>query len=158
MQLLNEAFSPCTTGNPAFLTLVDSDGQKVRFSVETGAVVSMASASGKVVHAEDYFQSVKNTYDDAGNLVSSYTAVEGLMRTRTGEAGALVMEWYAPSAVTVLEDGGYEVSGSPYKTSSYKTYESEGIRTTVITRQQREMTLSSVPLKPTDSTAGWWNA
>ena len=137
VQLLNEAFSPCTTGNPAFLTLVDSDGQKVRFSVETGAVVSMASASGKVVHAEDYFQSVKNTYDDAGNLVSSYTAVEGLMRTRTGEAGALVMEWYAPSAVTVLEDGGYEVSGSPYKTSSYKTYESEGMRTTVITRQQR---------------------
>ena len=137
VQLLDEALNPCTTGNPAFLTLVDSDGQEVRFSTETGAVVSMTSASGKVVHADDYFQSVKNTYDDAGNLVSSYTAVEGLMRTRTGEAGALVMEWYAPSAVTVLEDGVYEVSGSPYKTSSYKTYESEGMRTTVITRQQR---------------------
>ncbi|MHA3690183.1 RHS repeat domain-containing protein [Akkermansia sp. AKK6] len=137
VQLLNEELDPCTTGNPAFLTLVDADGQKVRFSVETGAVVSMASASGNVVHADDYFQSVKNTYDGAGNLVSSYTAVEGLMRTRTGEAGALVMEWYAPSAVTVLEDGGYEVSGSPYKTSSYKSYESEGVHTTVITRQQR---------------------
>lgn len=137
VQLLNEELDPCTTGNPAFLTLVDADGQKIRFSVETGAVVSMTSASGKVVHADDYFQSVKNTYDDAGNLVSSYTAVEGLMRARTGEAGALIMEWYAPSAVTVLEDGGYEVSGSPYKTSSYKSYESEGVRTTVITRQQR---------------------
>lgn len=137
MQLLNEELNPCTTGNPAFLTLVDADGQKVRFSVETGAVVSMTSASGKVVHADDYFQSVKNTYDDAGNLVSSYTAVEGLMRTRTGEVGALVMEWYAPTAVTVLEDGGYEVLGSPYKTFSYKSYESEGVRTTVITRQQR---------------------
>lgn len=137
VQLLNEELNPCTTSNPAFLTLVDADGQKVRFSAETGAVVSMASASGNVVHADDYFQSVKNTYDGAGNLVSSYTAVEGLMRTRTGEAGALVMEWYAPSAVTVLEDGGYEVSGSPYKTSSYKSYESEGVHTTVITRQQR---------------------
>lgn len=137
VQLLNEELNPCTTGNPAFLTLVDADGQKVRFSVETGAVVSMTSTSGKVVHADDYFQSVKNTYDDEGNLVSSYTAVEGLMSTRTGEAGALVMEWYAPSAVTVLEDGGYEVSGSPYKTSSYKSYESEGVHTTVITRQQR---------------------
>lgn len=137
VQLLNEELNPCTTGDPAFLTLVDADGQKVRFSVETGAVVSMASVSGNVVHADDYFQSVKNTYDGAGNLVSSYTAVEGLMRTRTGEAGALVMEWYAPSAVTVLEDGGYEVSGSPYKTSSYKSYESEGVHTTVITRQQR---------------------
>lgn len=137
VQLLNEELNPCTTSNPAFLTLVDADGQKVRFSAETGAVVSMASASGNVVHADDYFQSVKNTYDGAGNLVSSYTAMEGLMRTRTGEAGALVMEWYAPSAVTVLEDGDYEVSGSPYKTSSYKSYESEGVRTTVITRQQR---------------------
>lgn len=137
VQLLNEELNPCTTSNPAFLTLVDADGQKVRFSAETGAVVSMASASGNVVHADDYFQSVKNTYDDAGNLVSSYTAVEGLMSTRTGEAGALVMEWYAPSAVTVLEDGDYEVSGSPYKTSSYKSYESEGVHTTVITRQQR---------------------
>lgn len=137
VQLLDEALNPCTTDSPTFLSLVDADGQKVRFSVETGAVVSMTSSSGKVVHADDYLQQVKNTYDDAGNLVSSYTAAEGLMRTRTGEKGALVMEWYAPSAVTVLEDGGYEVSGSPYKTSSYEAYESEGVRTTVITRQQR---------------------
>lgn len=137
VQLLNDTLNPCTTDSPAFLSLVDTDGQKVRFSVETGAVASMTSASGKVVHADDYFQHVKNTYDDAGNLVSSYTAAEGLMRTRTGATGALIMEWYAPSAVTVLKDGNYEVSGSPYKTSSYESFESEGVRTTVITRQQR---------------------
>lgn len=137
VQLLDESLTPCTAESPVFLSLVDEDGQKVRFSVETGAVVSMTSSSGKVVHADDYFQQVKNTYDDAGNLVSSYTAAEGLMRTRTGEKGALVMEWYAPSAVTVLEDGSYEVSGTPYKTSSYESSESEGVSTTVITRQQR---------------------
>ncbi len=137
VQLLDEALNPCTAESPVFLSLVDADGQKVRFSVETGAVVSMTSSSGKVVHADDYFQQVKNTYDDAGNLVSSYTAAEGLMRTRTGEKGALVMEWYAPSAVTVLEDGSYEISGTPYKTSSYESSESEGVSTTVITRQQR---------------------
>lgn len=137
VQLLNDTLHPCTTGSPTFLSLVDTNGQKVRFSVENGAVVSMTSASGKVVHADDYFQHVKNTYDDAGNLVSSYTAAEGLMRTRTGATGALIMEWYSPSAVTVLKDGHYEVSGSPYKTSSYESFESEGVRTTVITRQQR---------------------
>ena len=137
VQLLDEALNPCTAESPVFLSLVDADGQKVRFSVETGAVVSMTSSSGKVVHADDYFQQVKNTYDDAGNLVSSYTAAEGLMRTRAGEKGALVMEWYAPSAVTVLEDGSYEISGTPYKTSSYESSESEGVSTTVITRQQR---------------------
>lgn len=137
VQLLDEQLSPCTAGAPAFLSLVDADGQKVRFSVQTGAVVSMTSASGKVVQAADYFQRVKNTYDDAGNLVSSYSAAEGLMRTSTGANGSLVMEWYAPSAVTVREDGEYDVAGEPYKTSSYKSSESEGVRTTVITRQQR---------------------
>ena len=37
------------------------------------------------------------------------------MRTRTGADGELVMEWYAPAAVTVLADGTYEVTGNPIK-------------------------------------------
>ena len=37
----------------------------------------MTSASGKVLLAEDYFRNVNNTYDPAGNLVSSYSAAEG---------------------------------------------------------------------------------
>ena len=32
---------------PAYLSLVDADGQKIRFSAETGAVVGMTSASGR---------------------------------------------------------------------------------------------------------------
>lgn len=87
--------------------------------------------------AEDYFRNVNNTYDPAGNLVSSYSAAEGLMRTRTGADGELVLEWYAPAAVTALADGTYEVTGEPYKTSSYLSSEENGVRTTVITRQQR---------------------
>ena len=47
------------------------------------------------------------------------------------------MEWYAPAAVTVLADGTYEVTGEPYKTSSFLSSEENGVRTTVITRQQR---------------------
>lgn len=135
VQLQEEDLSPCTSGTPVFLTLVDESGQKVRFSVENGVVVSMTSASGKVVHADDYFQRVKNTYDKEGNLVSSYTAAEGLMRTRN-DHGTLIMEWYAPAAVTVLENGDYEVSGPPYKTSSYHSYELDGERITTITRRQ----------------------
>ncbi len=100
VQLLDETLAPASSGAPAYLSLVDADGQKIRFSAETGAVVAMTSASGKVLLAEDYFRNVNNTYDPAGNLVSSYSAAEGLMRTRTGAGGELVMEWYAPAAVT----------------------------------------------------------
>ena len=137
VQLLDETLAPASSGAPAYLSLVDADGQKIRFSAETGAVVAMTSASGKVLLAEDYFRNVNNTYDPAGNLVSSYSAAEGLMRTRTGADGELIMEWYAPAAVTVLADGTYEVTGEPYKTSSFLSSEENGVRTTVITRQQR---------------------
>ena len=137
VQLLDETLAPASSGAPAYLSLVDADGQKIRFSAETGAVVAMTSASGKVLLAEDYFRNVNNTYDPAGNLVSSYSAAEGLMRTRTGADGELVLEWYAPAAVTVLADGTYEVTGEPYKTSSFLSSEENGVRTTVITRQQR---------------------
>ena len=137
VQLLDETLAPASSGAPAYLSLVDADGQKIRFSAETGAVVAMTSASGKVLLAEDYFRNVNNTYDPAGNLVSSYSAAEGLMRTRTGADGELVLEWYAPAAVTALADGTYEVTGEPYKTSSYLSSEENGVRTTVITRQQR---------------------
>ena len=137
VQLLDETLAPASSGAPAYLSLVDADGQKIRFSAETGAVVGMTSASGRVLLAEDYFRNVSNTYDHEGSLVSSYSAAEGLMRTRTGADGELVMEWYAPAAVTVLADGTYEVTGEPYKTSSYLSSEENGVRTTVITRQQR---------------------
>ena len=46
-----------------------------------------------VYKRQDYFRNVNNTYDPAGNLVSSYSAAEGLMRTRTGADGELVLEW-----------------------------------------------------------------
>ncbi|WP_300811394.1 RHS repeat domain-containing protein, partial [uncultured Akkermansia sp.] len=137
VQLLDETLAPAASGAPAYLSLVDADGQNIRFSAETGAVVAMTSASGKVLLAENYFRNVNNTYDPAGNLVSSYSAAEGLMRTRTGADGELVLEWYAPAAVTALADGTYEVTGEPYKTSSYLSSEENGVRTTVITRQQR---------------------
>ena len=137
VQLLDETLAPAASGAPAYLSLVDADGQKIRFSAETGAVVGMTSASGRVLLAEDYFRNVNNTYDHEGSLVSSYSAAEGLMRTRTGAGGELVLEWYAPAAVTALADGTYEVTGEPYKTSSYLSSEENGVRTTVITRQQR---------------------
>ena len=71
VQLLDETLAPAASGAPAYLSLVDADGQKIRFSAETGAVVGMTSASGRVLLAEDYFRNVSNTYDHEGSLVSS---------------------------------------------------------------------------------------
>ena len=39
---------------------------------------------------------------------------EGLMQTRTADDGSYVMEWYAPAAVTALNNGEYQTSGSPF--------------------------------------------
>ncbi len=47
VQLLDETLAPAASGAPAYLSLVDADGQKIRFSAETGAVVGMTSASGR---------------------------------------------------------------------------------------------------------------
>ena len=61
------------------------------------------------------------------------------MQTHTAEDGAFVMEWYAPSAVTDLNDGGYQTSGSPFKTSAYKVTWENGVKTVTMTRQQGEL-------------------
>lgn len=61
------------------------------------------------------------------------------MQTRTADDGAFVMEWYAPAAVTALNDGGYQTSGSPFKTSAYKVTWENGVKTVTMTRQQGEL-------------------
>ena len=61
------------------------------------------------------------------------------MQTHTAEDGAFVMEWYAPSAVTALNDGEYQTSGSPFKTSAYKVTWENGVKTVTMTRQQGEL-------------------
>ena len=61
------------------------------------------------------------------------------MQTHTAEDGTFVMEWYAPSAVTALNDGDYQTSGSPYKTSAYKVTWENGVKTVTMTRQQGEL-------------------
>ena len=61
------------------------------------------------------------------------------MQTHTAEDGAFVMEWYAPSTVTALNDGEYQTSGSPFKTSAYKVTWENGVKTVTMTRQQGEL-------------------
>ena len=36
----DETLAPAASGAPAYLSLVDADGQNIRFSAETGAVVA----------------------------------------------------------------------------------------------------------------------
>ena len=61
------------------------------------------------------------------------------MQTHTAEDGAFVMEWYAPSTVTALNDGDYQTSGSPFKTSAYRVTMENGVKTVTMTRQQGEL-------------------
>ena len=61
------------------------------------------------------------------------------MQTRTADDGAFVMEWYAPAAVTALNDGEYQTTGKPYKTSSYSVTKENGVKTVTMTRQQGDL-------------------
>ncbi len=139
VQLLDADFNACSTGSPAYFALVEASGRKVQFNAQTGAVYAIRTPEGQYVKAEDHDAKVKNIRDINGNLVSSYSAEQGLMQTRTGSAGELIMEWFAPAAVTVNEDGSYTTTGTPYKSSTYASSEEDGITTTIITRQQRDL-------------------
>ena len=139
IQFLNDSLTPSALENASLISFVSADGSKVRFSISGGDVVGMTSSSGKVISAEERQNQVICQYDDNHYLRSCYSPTEGLMQTHTAEDGAFVMEWYAPSAVTALNDGEYQTSGSPFKTSAYKVTWENGVKTVTMTRQQGEL-------------------
>ena len=57
------------------------------------------------------------------------------MLTSTQSNGSTQYAWYAPEQVAVVE-GEYQTSGDPYKTENYLTTITNGVKTTIITRQQ----------------------
>ena len=104
--------TPCTTGEPARLMLVDASAQRLFFDAQSGVVIATQSPTGKLHEAEQRAAQVQETLT-AGLLTSVFSATEGLMLSTQQEDGALLMEWFAPSAVTVNADGSYSTSAQP---------------------------------------------
>ena len=136
VELQNADLTPCTSGTPAFWTLTEANGRRVRFETTNGTVAAVVASSGKVTTAADHAAQVQERFDAAGNMVSCYSPTQGLMLTSVGENGATVLSWFAPANVTVDESGNYVTTGEPYKTSTHLTTVVNGVETTTVTRQQ----------------------
>ena len=135
MQLLDSEGNLVTSGTPDVLKLVAADGTQVRFDAESGDVLSIRTSSGRLVSAEQFGNNVSIKTDDNQFIQSAYSATDGLMLTSTQSNGSTQYAWYAPEQVTVVGDE-YQTSGAPYKTENYLTTVTNGVKTTVITRQQ----------------------
>ena len=135
MQLLDEDGNPVTSGTPDVLKLVAADGTQVRFDAESGDVLTIRTSSGRLVSAEQFGNNVSIKSDANKFIQSAYSATDGLMLTSTQSNGSTQYAWYAPEQVTAVE-GEYQTSGDPYKTENYLTTVTNGVKITVITRQQ----------------------
>ncbi len=135
MQLLDSEGNLVTSGTPDVLKLVAADGTQVRFDAESGDVLTIRTSSGRLVSAEQFGNNVSIKTDSNKFIQSAYSATDGLMLTSTQSNGSTQYAWYAPDQVTVV-DGEYQTSGAPYKTENYLTTITNGVKTTVITRQQ----------------------
>ena len=135
MQLVDTDGNPVTSGTPDVLKLVAADGTQVRFHAESGDVLTIRTSRGRLVSAEQFGNNVSIKTDSNKFIQSAYSATDGLMLTSTQSNGSTQYAWYAPEQVTVV-DGEYQTSGAPYKTENYLTTITNGVKTTVITRQQ----------------------
>ena len=136
VELQNADLTACTTGSPAFWTLTEASGRRVRFETATGAVAAVVAASGKVSTAAEHSAQVQEHFDASGNLLSCYSPTQGLMLTSVDDSGATVLSWYAPAQVSTDAEGNYATAGEPYKTAAYTTTLVNGVETTTVVRQQ----------------------
>ena len=144
VELQNADLSACTTGSPAFWTLTEASGRRVRFETATGTVAAVVAASGKVTTAAEHSAQVQENFDAAGNLLSCYSPTQGLMLTSVDESGATVLSWYTPAQVSTDSEGNYTTTGEPYKTAAYTTTLVNGVETTTVLRQQAGLPAHSV--------------
>ena len=135
MQLLDKDGIPVISGTPDVLKLVAADGTQVRFNASSGDVLTIRTSHGRLVSAEQFGNNVSIKTDGNKFIQSAYSATDGLMLTSTLDNGSTQYAWYAPEQVTVVGDE-YQTSGDPYKTENYLTTVTNGVKTTIITRQQ----------------------
>ncbi|MHA3691458.1 RHS repeat domain-containing protein [Akkermansia sp. AKK6] len=138
VQKLNADKSPCTGGSPAYLDMVQSNGRTLRFSVATGKVVSLVSASGVETTTEAYSRQMKvNRHPSTGAIQSIWSKSHGLLQA-VGEGNKLTLEWYAPGQVQ-KNARGFAGTGTPYKTVSYELSDDQGVQVMDIAEQREGM-------------------
>lgn len=145
LQLLDSRHQPCPEGEPAYWLLADAEGNRVCFAADSGEVISVRTAAGRLITAAELAEHVRIESDANGFIRSVYCATDGFLRTSLQpDTGALLCEWFTPSQVqvTLAKDGTtplYETSGSPFRTESFRCTSTKGVQSVTITRRQGEL-------------------
>lgn len=140
-QYLNSDLTPCMTGAPAYVRLVQPDGSAQRFSVATGKVEEVTTKTGATVSAETYASTLQVTRDSAGEITSIWSATQGLFQL-TRATNHLGIEWYGPDQVSGSAQNGWTAQGTPLKTYSYDCrYEGDVKVMDIINEQNGQTTL-----------------
>ena len=129
VQYQDSNFNATTSRTPAFIMMKDPTGLCLTFNVSSGTVYSITSPEGRKVTAAERAQHVTPLFDNAGNLLSCESD-EGRLVCSYAENGALLLNWFAPTA-TATADTEAEAE-APFKSETILQSGS----TTTTTRQQ----------------------
>ncbi len=118
-QMLNADFTPCTSGNPAYVQVVNADGSAQTLNVASGEMMLMRTKTGAVLTKSAYGAKVQVEKDSLGQVKSVWSEKDGLLQlSRT--ATKLTIQRYAPAKVTRNARGAAAATGLPDKTYSYE--------------------------------------
>ncbi|MDO5465119.1 MAG: RHS repeat-associated core domain-containing protein [Akkermansia sp.] len=129
VQYQDSNFNATTSRTPAFIMMKDPTGLCMTFNVGSGSVYSITSPEGRKVTATERAQHVTPLFDNAGNLLSCESD-EGSLVCSYAENGALLLNWFAPTATATADTEAQ--AEAPFKS---ETIQQSGSSTTT-TRQQ----------------------
>ena len=110
---MRDALGADATTLPVYYDLCFGNGDVVRYSAATGAVVFCRGASGRVTTPAD--AGLVPVYDEDGNIRQIWSRADGLADVVVTEAGvSYELRFFAPSQVGAPVNGLYGANGSPH--------------------------------------------
>ena len=104
-----------TTSNPAYYDRYFPSGNILRYSADTGCVVSYRTATGRTITPDSPTVGVEPIYDEDGTIRQVWSRSDGLADVVVTESGvSYEIRCYAPELVGAKSNGVYTVTGNPH--------------------------------------------
>ena len=121
VQYIGPNGTPIPAGEAKTANVVSKDGSSRQFDRTTGNIISMRTAKGAVITAEQYRSKNAITRDNAGNISSIWNDKSGML-TLSQTNNKLTVNKYAPNQISSDASGAKVPSGSPIREYSYETF------------------------------------
>ena len=104
-----------TTTNPVYYDRYFPSGNVLRYSADTGCVVSYRTATGRTITPTSPTVGVEPIYDEDGTIRQVWSRSDGLADVVVTESGvSYEIRCYAPELVGAKSSGVYTVTGNPH--------------------------------------------